>query len=229
LKNPLAALKAQIQLLLRRLRKGGEDHVEMLQAGLIGIDSSITRMTKLIDEIGDAARLRAGQDLQLVLGPVDLVEMADRCVTSFQATSQNHDLRLDASLRSLIGMWDEERLERVLSNLLANAIKYSPAGGIIEVQIMFEKDATGMTWAILAVRDPGIGIPASDLPHIFDRFSRGSNVGRLVGSGIGLAASRQILEQHGGTITVTSDEGKGSTFTARLPLEPLHEPASSGS
>jgi signal transduction histidine kinase len=229
LKNPLAALKAQTQLLLRRMRKDGQYDEKMVQTGLVGIDSSITRMTTLIDEIGDAARLRAGQDLQLLVGSVDLVEMAARCVTNYQVTSQNHDLRLDTSLRSLVGIWDETRLERVVSNLLTNAIKYSPSGGLIEVQITSDKDPTGVGWAILAVRDPGIGIPASDLPHVFDRFRRGSNVGRLVGSGIGLAASLQIVEQHGGTITVVSDEGKGSTFTVRLPLESLREPAPSGS
>jgi PAS domain S-box-containing protein len=219
LKNPLAALKAQTQLLLRRLRKGGANDEEMLQSGLVGIESSITRMTNLIDEIVEAARLRAGQDLPLVIGPIDLVELADRCLTSFQSTSQIHELRLESSLQSLVGIWDEARLERVLSNLLANAIKYSPAGGLVEVRITIDRDPTGMDWAILDVRDPGIGIPAHDLPRVFDRYSRGSNVGRLVGSGIGLAASRRIVEQHGGTIIAASDEGNGSTFTVRLPLD----------
>jgi PAS domain S-box-containing protein len=218
LKNPLAALKAQTQLLVRRLGKGRGFSPEVLQTALVDIDSSITRMTNLIDEIVDAARLRAGRDLALMASPVDLVKLAHRCVTSFQSTSHVHDLQLDTALGSVVGMWDEARLERVLSNLLANAIKYSPSGGRIEVQISVTENPTGTHWAMLAVRDHGIGIPAADLPHVFDRFRRGSNVAGFVGSGIGLAGSRQIVEQHGGTITVTSDEGSGSTFRIRLPI-----------
>lgn len=78
-----------------------------------------------------------------------------------------------------------------------------------------------MAWAVLAVQDQGLGIPAADLPQIFERFYRGKNAaGRTRGTGIGLASVRQIIEQHGGTITVVSEEGKGSIFTVRLPLRP---------
>jgi len=106
-------------------------------------------------------------------------------------------------------------VERVLGNLVSNALAYSPRGGAVTVTVDRERDE----WAILQVSDHGLGIPATDLPHIFERFHRGGNVaGRIAGSGIGLAAVRQIVEQHGGTITVESREGKGSTFTVRLPL-----------
>jgi signal transduction histidine kinase len=83
----------------------------------------------------------------------------------------------------------------------------------------------GGPWAVLAVRDEGVGIPAADLPHIFERFRRGSNVlGRVEGTGIGLASARAIVEQHGGSIAVESVEGEGSTFTVRLPLRPPELP-----
>jgi signal transduction histidine kinase len=102
----------------------------------------------------------------------------------------------------------------VLANLLANVVKYSPAGGKITVMVKEEGQ-----WAIVAVHDEGIGIPAVDLPHIFERFHRASNVpGQVEGTGIGLASAYQIVAQHGGSITVTSTEGAGSTFTVRLPL-----------
>jgi signal transduction histidine kinase len=81
-----------------------------------------------------------------------------------------------------------------------------------------EDDPDRTAWAVLSVEDNGVGIPAADLPHIFERFWRGSNVGGTVGAGIGLAGARQIVEQHGGTIAVASTEGKGSTVTVRLPL-----------
>jgi signal transduction histidine kinase len=88
-----------------------------------------------------------------------------------------------------------------------------------------ERDDDG-DWAVLAIQDEGLGIPALDLPRVFDRFHRGANViERVSGTGIGLASARQIVEQHGGTIAVESVEGKGSIFTVRLPL-PEGEPPS---
>ena len=129
-------------------------------------------------------------------------------------------------------MWDSARLERVLDNLLSNAVKYSPDGGLITVSIARERGSGGLSpsptpdshapapssWATVAVRDPGIGIPAADLPHTFHLFHRAGNVGQIAGTGIGLAGVKQIVEQHGGAVTVESGEGDGSAFTVRLPL-----------
>jgi signal transduction histidine kinase len=113
---------------------------------------------------------------------------------------------------------DAARIERVLANLLSNAVKYSPTGGDIVVRIAREEDAYGPRAAI-AVQDAGIGIPAADLPHIFERFRRAANVtGHFQGTGIGLASARQIVELHGGAITAHSVEGNGSTVIVHLPL-----------
>jgi signal transduction histidine kinase len=118
----------------------------------------------------------------------------------------------------VVGEWDRMRLERVLDNLLSNAVKYSPQGGPIAIRVGREDDAGG-AWAVVSVRDDGIGVPAEDLPWIFERYRRAGNVaGRVAGTGIGLAGARQIVEQHGGTIGVESDEGQGTTVTVRLPL-----------
>jgi signal transduction histidine kinase len=110
------------------------------------------------------------------------------------------------------------RLERVVDNLLANALKYSPLGGKILVRLARERASSG-AWAVLTVLDEGLGVPAADLPLIFEPFRRGGNVGPISGAGIGLASVRQIVEQHGGRVTVTSREGAGSTFTVHLPVE----------
>ena len=106
----------------------------------------------------------------------------------------------------------------MLANVLSNAVKYSPNGGTITVSVSREDHPPGPR-AVVTVRDQGLGIPAADLPRVFERFHRGQNVvGQIRGTGIGLSGSRQIVEQHGGTIGVESQEGAGATFTVRLPL-----------
>jgi signal transduction histidine kinase len=126
---------------------------------------------------------------------------------------------------SLTGCCDRSRIERVLTNLLGNAIKFSPDGGEIVVRVEQDIDDE-RAWAVLTVVDRGIGIPAADLPHVFERYRRGGNVtGQIAGSGIGLSAAQQIVAQHGGTITVESVEGEGTTVTVKLPLDaPSTEP-----
>jgi signal transduction histidine kinase len=100
-----------------------------------------------------------------------------------------------------------------MDNLVVNAIKYSPEGGEIEVELREEADQL-----LFSVRDSGIGIPPSEVEAVFERFRRGSNVaGRFSGTGIGLAAVRGIVEQHGGSVEVKSALGRGSAFTLRLP------------
>ena len=119
----------------------------------------------------------------------------------------------------VVGLWDADRLTRVLENLVANAIKYSPAGSTVVVRVDREEAPDGPL-AVLSIADQGVGIPAADLPHIFERFRRGGNVaGRIAGSGLGLWGSQRIVAQHGGTIAIDSTEGKGTTVTVRLPLK----------
>jgi signal transduction histidine kinase len=118
----------------------------------------------------------------------------------------------------IVGDWDDIRLQRVFSNLIDNAIKYSPKGGEIAVSLgRITQDAAAL--ASVAVADNGIGIPEVDLPHIFERFYRAGNVApNMHGTGIGLAGVKQIVEQHGGSIEVKSEEGIGTTVTVLLPL-----------
>ncbi len=118
---------------------------------------------------------------------------------------------------------DEIRVHRVLANLLTNAVNYSPNGGVVRVTVKASDGADGK-FALLIVCDEGVGIPQDDLPHVFDRFHRGANVvGRFAGTGLGLSSARELVEMHGGTISVESGEGKGSTFVVRLPLTPPAE------
>lgn len=216
LKNPLTALRGQTQLMLRRLRRGEPPEPDRLQNGLEGIDSAAIRMTKLLDELSDVTRLRAGQAVELDRAPTDLVDLARHTIEEYQRTTEKHTLVMETDLEALPGEWDGPRLERVLGNLLGNAIKYSPLGGTILVQVA--RDDTGDGEALLSVQDQGVGIPAGDRDLIFERYQRAGNVDRFAGSGIGLAGARRIVELHGGTIAVESQEGAGSVFVVRLPL-----------
>ena len=216
-KNPLAAAKMQSQLLRRRLRQGTSDQ-DRLETGLGAIEEAADRATALIDELLDAARLREGRSLELRVAPMDVVALAEAGVDEAQRSTTEHQMRVTADVPELIGEWDGARLARVLGNLLKNAVAYSPQGGEIVVRVQREENEDH-AWAVVAVTDHGIGVPEADLPRLFERFHRGSNVaGRIAGAGIGLSGARQIVEQHGGTISATSVEGVGSTFTLRLPL-----------
>jgi signal transduction histidine kinase len=216
LRNPLSTIAGQAQLLRRQLARPSAPDTSRLSDGLTRIEATVSRMSGMIDELLDIARLQLGQPLELRPEPFDLVQLVRRKVAEYQQTTQRHLLRIAAE-PALDGAWDTARLERVLDNLLSNAIKYSPDGGVVTVIVVGDDDDTGQ-WAVLSVRDPGVGIPAADLPRIFERFSRATNVGAIGGTGIGLAVSHQIVQQHGGTISVDTVEGGGSVFTVRLPL-----------
>jgi signal transduction histidine kinase len=165
------------------------------------------------------SRAQMGQQMELDRQPTDLVALARQVVKEQQQTTRRHQLAVETDLEELAGIWDAAHLERVIVNLLSNAIKYSPDGGEITIEIFQEDDA-----ACLVVRDSGLGIPAKDLPHIFEQFQRGSNVsGKIKGTGIGLSSVQQIVERHGGTINVVSEADKGSTFTVYLPLTTIEE------
>jgi signal transduction histidine kinase/PAS domain-containing protein len=218
LKNPLVSVKGYAQILGALVAQESTPASKQVAAGLAKIDRAATKMSALIDELLDVAHLEAGRPLELRRRPTDLVALAYQAVVEIQPTAGAHEIRVDARTTSLVGVWDAGRLDRILANLLSNAIKYSPAGGIILLSLSREQDARG-AWAVLTVQDQGMGIPAADVPHVFERFHRGSNVsGQIRGSGIGLAGVRQIVEQHCGTIAVDSQEGHGATFTVRLPL-----------
>lgn len=222
LKSPLTAIQGQAQLLERRAARV---HVpaperDRLTAGLRTINTVAKRMAAMINELVDVGRLRVGRELVLERHPTDLVALARQMVAEAEATAEGRLLRVEAAVAEVVGDWDAFRLERVLGNLLTNALKYSPAGREVTVRVDRDDDADGQ-WAVLAVQDRGVGIPAADQARVFERYFRAGNVlGRIRGSGIGLAGAQQIVAQHGGAIVLESREGVGSTFTVRLPLAP---------
>jgi PAS domain S-box-containing protein len=217
LKTPLTAIKGTAEVLERRAMRSDEPEAQRSVELLGRISHAATRMNGMIDQILDVAQLGAGHQLHLEREPTDLVGLAQRVVADFQLTP-SHVIEVESTESKLVGDWDAARIERVISNLVNNSIKYSPRGSHITLSLWRESGAEG-AWAVVDVRDHGVGIPEDELPRVFDRFYRGRNVMEKVhGTGIGLAGVRQIVEQHGGRITVTSTDGGGTTVSVRFPF-----------
>jgi signal transduction histidine kinase len=148
--------------------------------------------------------------------PCDLAELARQVVERFQEAperTEHHQVVLDAPA-PVVGTWDSDRLDQVLTNLLGNALKYSPDGGEVRVGVGMVGEQ-----AELSVSDQGIGIARGDQHRLFQPFGRAHQVGRSIhGVGLGLYITAQIVERHGGTISLESKPGAGSTFRVRLPL-----------
>jgi heavy metal sensor kinase len=213
LRAPMTLIHTAAQFALRKERSR-DDLVDSLQKIL----AESTRMAALIDDLLTLARGDAGHD-----GPeravVDTAPLLRDVVHQAASMAASRDVRVDVRLqaRTLPVRAHEAHLRRVLVILVDNAVKYTPAGGLVTVSGM----AGGAT-VVLSVSDTGIGIAPDDLPHVFERFWRADKVRsrQAGGTGLGLAIAKQIAEQHGAELSVESDAGHGATFTLRLPMAP---------
>src|SRR5947209_4013529 len=216
LRTPLAILKGFAQtLLIQTARGNGPELADWQVESLQDLDQSTSRLIELTEDLLDVTRLQAGQ-LTFHREPTDLVALARRVLTRFQMSTERQRLSLLTSSEYLVVDVDPRRMEQVLSNLLGNAIKYSPAGGAIEITL--QEDGETKT-ALLSIRDAGIGIPTDQQARIFGRFERADNARAhgIGGTGLGLYLCRELVERHGGRIWFESVEGEGSTFHVLLP------------
>nr|WP_248544575.1 PAS domain S-box protein [Myxococcus fulvus] len=211
LRTPLAAAKGHAHLALLKL--GGETEAGPGKSLKI-INRQIDRMAKLVEDLLDISRLQAGR-LSLELERFDFSQLVHETRDRMAVLSQGHEIQVETP-EHLEGIWDRGRLDQVLTNLLSNAIRYSPEGGAVLVRLTGE----GSEGVHLSVKDSGVGIPKDKQALIFERFGRahGSKYGGL---GLGLTISQGIVEQHGGRIWVESPgvPGQGSTFNVWLPRE----------
>jgi PAS domain S-box-containing protein len=217
LRTPLASLWGFAQTLLVQTALGkGPQLAAWQRKALVGLDLAAQHLSELTDDLLDMARLQAGQ-LELHPEPTDLVTLVQRVVTRLQMTTEQHTLSCLPSVERLVKYVDPRRIEQVLSNLISNAIKYSPEGGPIEVTIAEDIERQE---ALLSVRDHGIGIPAEQQAQIFQRFVQADNARAygIEGTGLGLYLCRALVERHGGRIWFESVEGQGSTFFIALPV-----------
>lgn len=214
--GPLTAIQGFADLAMRQVQRATSTPARLV-AQLGQITATATQMTDQIQELLDLARLDTGEALPLQRTPTDLVALTRAVVEQYRATTEANGVVFAPAVPGLVGDWDAPRLRRVLDNVVNNAIKYSQVGAAVTLQVdQVEQD--GQHWALLTVHDQGRGIPAADLPRLFQRFQRGGNVRGIGGTGLGLAGAQQIVDQHGGTIAIQSQEGVGTTVTIRLPL-----------
>jgi signal transduction histidine kinase len=212
LKTPLTALQLQLGNLLGDRARAGELAPKIDRAKRLG-----DRLTRLIEALLDVSRIATG-NLSLNFDRFDLLEAVRETFERLeeQTASAGCVVQLNAP-DSIEGDWDRLRLEQVLSNLIANAIKYA-AGKPIEVSVRRAGD-----WAVIEVRDKGPGIAEDDLPRIFERFERAVSPRHHGGLGLGLYVARQIVEAHGGTIVAGNAPDGGARFTVRLPVSDFPE------
>jgi PAS domain S-box-containing protein len=213
LRTPLTPLLMQIQSLTRHLDRSGDgiDH-ERLRRNLDRAERQVDRLRALVETLLDVSRL-ATRGLRLTLEDVDLGEVLREAASSFAEQSARVNSPLSLSVdKNIHGRWDKLRIEQVVTNLIANAIKYG-AGKPIDVILESEPGIARIT-----VNDQGIGIPQNKLDKIFNRFERAVPTDNYGGLGLGLYVAQQIAEAHGGTINVSSEVGRGSTFVLELPL-----------
>ena len=209
LKTPLTTVVAQAEFLERKALRDPSAPQDM--QGLQRIVRESKRLASLVTDLLDAARLEQGR-LVAEREPIDLGTLVAEVVA--RQSSGRHVIEVDVR-GAIVGTYDRRRIEQLVDNLLENARKYSPDPTPVCVTVWQQNGE-----ARISVADHGIGIPSADLPAIFERFSRASNVDdrKFHGMGLGLYICRGIVEEHGGRIWAESEMGKGSTFHVALPL-----------
>jgi signal transduction histidine kinase len=217
LRTPLTSIRGYLELLL-----DDADLTEDQQRFLGIVDRNSERLLRLVSDLLFLAQIEAGK-IAIELGPVDLNAIVEECVEASSpiATSKGIDLRVETeALASLRG--DRARLVQVLDNLVSNALKFTPAGGRVDVRVKAVEDGV-----MLEVEDTGLGISPEEQDQLFERFFRSSRASEnaIPGTGLGLTITKAIVERHGGRIELDSTENVGTTVRVHLPLARDHESA----
>jgi two-component system, sensor histidine kinase and response regulator len=211
LRTPLTALRLNLERTLLLSQRNGAR--VPLDKALHASMRQLSRLQQLLDTLLDVSRV-SSRRLKLEVGTVELVDMAREMAQRFEpsARAAEVDLLLELPAEPLVLIGDRLRLEQVLNNLLANALKYG-SGKPVRLRVKQHEDM-----ASIQVSDQGIGIPPEDHARIFERFERATSIEQSGSLGLGLYIAKEIVSAHGGTITVDSQHGQGATFQVLLPL-----------
>jgi len=210
LRTPLTTIKAIVET----LRDSTIDNQSVAKDFLGKIDAEVDRMAQMVDELTELSRIETGRG-KLNLEPANLNKLVAEVTARLAPQAERQDVSLNTQLHADIPLVeaDGERIQQVILNLLHNAIKFTPAGGKVTISTELGENSI-----IVNVADTGIGISEGDLPHVFERFYKADKARSGSGTGLGLAIAKHIVQAHGGNIWVQSQEGKGSTFSFKLPL-----------
>lgn len=214
LRTPLTCIKGYTETLL----EGAMEDPDLTRRWLGTIHTEAQRLERLIKDLLDVSMMEADQvDLDLV--PTDLVGLVSHAISVLRPRAQDNDMVIHSELPDEPQEWhvDHDRISQVLINLVDNAIKYSEPNTNVYIRVYFSAER-----ATIEIEDEGTGIPADDLPRIFERFYRveKARATRFGGRGLGLGIAKHLVEAHGGEISATSEFGKGSKFTITLPRQP---------
>ncbi len=212
LRTPLTSLMGYAQMAVRRLERDGQLEPRRAEQSLRAIVSQADKLSRLLSQLLDISRVDTGK-LALEPRPTELVALLEQCVAAARLWSDRHQISLTAPAR-LAALVDPLRLEQVLTNLLDNAVKYSPDGGPVEVALTSDG-----RWAEFSIRDHGLGIEPEKRSQIFERFYQAHGSSYRSGLGLGLYVSQQIVERHGGSIRAEFPDDGGTRFVVRLPLD----------
>jgi two-component system phosphate regulon sensor histidine kinase PhoR len=213
LRTPLSVVQGYVETLIEGAWKEEKSALEFL--GII--DKNVRRLSAIVTDLLDLSKLESG-GRQVEPRPVDVRGLVERVAEAFRPVAERKRMQLSAAVAPNVALIEADGtlLERALSNLVDNALKYTPEGGKVRIGAGSEGGQLSLT-----VEDDGMGIPEADLPRIFERFYRvdKSRSRDLGGTGLGLSIVKHIVQLHGGTVSVKSAPGSGSTFTLRLPLK----------
>jgi two-component system, OmpR family, sensor kinase len=223
-RTPLTIIDGHAGRLIKLADRGGERTgdrtvLEEISSRAGKIHTAVLRMTHLIENLLTSTRLiESGAGLYFHPEPIDLQELVHDVCQLHREISPGMQIVEEFGARRLPMVGDPKLLSQVFDNLLSNAIKYSPGGGVVKVvgKIVV---AFGGDQIVVAVEDTGIGIPPKDIARLFERYFRGGNVSGIVGTGVGLNLVKMVVDLHGGDIAVASQEGNGSIFTIKLPMD----------
>jgi PAS domain S-box-containing protein len=217
LRTPVTTIKLYAHLM--------RQYPERWREYLLPLAQEADHQARLVQEILQISRMEAGR-LEIVVDPTSLDELTKGIVACHQVLAQEKGLTLACHLSTdgermagPVALIDPERIMQAVNNLVGNAIRYTLPGGAVAISTG-EQEAGGRRWATVTVTDTGIGIPEDELPHIFERFFRGEEPREMqpAGTGLGLSIAKEIVELHGGHVTVESEKGVGSVFAIWLPL-----------
>jgi two-component system, OmpR family, sensor histidine kinase BaeS len=203
LRTPLSILQAGSESL-------ADGTIEPSRRNLWSLHEEVLRLGRIVEDLDTLASAEAAV-LRLELRAVDLSDVADHAIEALTPSYTTQGVRLESDLSPSKALADPDRADQILKNLLSNALKFTAPGGTVTVSVSPEADG-----AVVEVSDTGVGIPPDELPHVFERFWRGKQTGRVAGSGIGLAVVHTLVEAHGGTITVDSKPTEGTRFVIRF-------------